>query len=212
MPEAVLSAHAWELRDTLARIKYVISNLDDLATCHELKFVVHAGSAVITIPFASVCELKSALTGILADGWEGATAGTDVKGGLMMPGVPRKRVEQMVDKFFLSAGIGADGGVRLFGLACPWHILRGATEIFAGRPPFELPAARGRRKKCELRALRASAWTNGGRPHGGSLCAGDLRQGDHVVFFTTNECGEVKAAFSATIGWRVSTRVAFVAA
>ena len=62
----------------------------------------------------------------------------------------------------------------------------------------------GKVKKAELRSLRASSWTNSGRPKGGSLAAGDLREGDVVVFFLTDDTGDVKSAFVAKISWRVA--------
>lgn len=56
-------------------------------------------------------------------------------------------------------------------------------------------------KKCELRSLKATTWTAGGKARGGSLNAGDLSVGNIVVFFHTDIHGDVIAAFPAKISW-----------
>jgi hypothetical protein len=57
-------------------------------------------------------------------------------------------------------------------------------------------------KTAELRALKATTWTQGGRPSTGAISGGDLFVNDQVVFFHTDERGEIVGAFAAIISWR----------
>jgi len=85
-----------------------------------------------------------------------------------------------------------DGSIRL----CPVAYLH-ISLLYV----FEALEA-GTVKIAELRALKATTWTRSGKPSTGAISGGDLFVDDQVVFFHTDETGEIVGAFAAIISWR----------
>ena len=85
-----------------------------------------------------------------------------------------------------------DGSIRL----CPVAYLH-ISLLYV----FEALEA-GKVKIAELRALKATTWTRTGKPSTGAISGGDLFVDDQVVFFHTDENGEIVGAFAAIILWR----------